>query len=100
MRLTDSEKAKELTAKTNKTLEDKIYISLAHYETEELYTKTQLNLAIKKTANILAKEIGEKLIDYVALGIASELKHKSINEQVSMKEVYQVCNEVVKRCKK
>ena len=93
-RLTTKEKMEELTAKGNLTEDEKIYYTLGlvenDFESNKIFTKAQLNLAITQAVRTLVGLIKGKLSNEIALAVIREIKSKAVDGNIKVEELEKI----------
>lgn len=101
MRLTEKTKSEKLEKKDNLTIEEQMYVKLARFETEQeeknLFTKSQLNIAVSKSIQLLSDAIKVKITKEVLAVLIAELKQKEKDGKISYIEVKELAKEIVKK---
>ena len=101
MRLTEKTKSEKLEKKDNLTIEEQMYVKLARFETEQeeknLFTKSQLNIAVSKSIQLLSDAIKVKITKEVLAVLITELKQKEKDGKISYTEVKELAKEIVKK---
>jgi hypothetical protein len=101
MRLTEKTKSEKLEKKDNLTIEEQMYVKLARFETEQeeknLFTKSQLNIAVSKSIQLLSDAIKVKITKEVLAVLIAELKQKERDGKISYIEVKELAKEIVKK---
>ena len=101
MRLTEKTKSEKLEKKDNLTIEEQMYVKLARFETEQeeknLFTKSQLNIAVSKSIQLLSDAIKVKITKEVLAVLITELKQKEKDGKISYLEVKELAKEIVKK---
>ena len=100
-RLTDRKEAELLIKKENKTKEEKIYIELANFENQKedktLFTKSQLNIAVMKSAEMLAGVIKNKITKEILLTLLTEIKPLEVDGKITYEQTEKAAFEIIKK---
>lgn len=97
MKLTNEKRVMQINSKEAKTEEDIIYLALSRYESEELYTKSQLNMAVAKAIEMLANVVKNKVVKELIMGMVSELKIKEKDGKVDYKDIEDLGSEIIRK---
>lgn len=100
-RLTDKNKLKSLLDKEDRTLEENIYLKLAKFENEQeektLFTKSQLNMAVMKSAEMLAGVIKNKITKGILLTLLTDIKSKEVDGKITYEQLERTAFEIIKK---
>lgn len=100
-RLTDRAKAELLSKKENRTQEESIYLKLAKFENEQeektLFTKGQLNMAVMKSAEMLAGVIKNKITKEILLTLLAEIKLLEVDGKITYEQTEKTAFEIIKK---
>ena len=100
-RLTNKEKANLIIKSGNRTAEENIYLKLAKFENEQeektLFTKGQLNMAIMKSAEMLAGVIKNKITKEILLTLLTEIKPLEVDGKITYEQTEKTAFEIIKK---
>ncbi len=100
-RLTNKNLAVEFEKKEKQTEKEKIYIKLARFENEQeektLFTKGQLNMAVMKSAEMLAGIIKNKITKEILLTLLTEIKPLEVDGKITYEQTEKTAFEIIKK---
>lgn len=100
-RLTDKNKLKSLLDKKDRSVEENIYLKLAKFENEQeektLFTKGQLNMAVMKSAEMLAGVIKNKITKEILLTLLVEIKRLEVDGKITYEQIEKTAFEIIKK---
>ena len=100
-RMISREQEKIISKKENKTAEEKIYLKFAKFENEQeektLFTKSQFNMAVIKSAELLAGVIKNKITKGILSKLLMEINPKEANEIITNEQVEKIAFEIIKK---
>ena len=100
-RLTERAKAELLLNKKDRTTEENIYLKLAKFENEQeektLFTKGQLNMAVMKSAEMLAGVIKNKITKEILLTLLAEIKPLEVDGKITYEQTEKTAFEIIKK---
>lgn len=100
-RLTNKDKANFLQNKKDRTAEESIYLKLAKFENEQeektLFTKGQLNMAVMKSAEMLAGVIKNKITKEILLTLLAEIKPLEVDGKITYEQTEKTAFEIIKK---